>query len=251
MELSVDTKSKLRDMGAGDLLDAFTNQDDDMCMGMSHAERVQMAVDEAYASFVTQKIHNLTKRANLRYPEADVRSINFEEERGLDRIKITELATCSFVNRGTNVVLQGFTGTGKTYLACAIAKEACKRRMRSCYVRMPDFEEQWQMAANKTGGQRKLIKKYSSYSLLVLDEWLLNNPSGDFREALLELMENRYGVNSTIFCTQFHQKDWHAKLGGNVYAEAIMDRIIHNTVWVEMGEMNMRAKLGAEQLAEL
>ena len=73
MELTVETRRKLRDMGASDLLDALEAQDEGMCMGMTCAERVQMAVDEAHSAFVTSKVRNLTKRANLRYPEADVR----------------------------------------------------------------------------------------------------------------------------------------------------------------------------------
>lgn len=138
MELSIETKRKLRGMGAPDPLDALEAQDEDMCMGMTCAERVQMAVDEAHSAFVTSKVRNLTKRANLRYPEADVRSIDSSEKRGLDRLLITEFATCGFAERGQSVVLQGPTGTGKTYLACAIAKAACQRRMRACYVRCPD-----------------------------------------------------------------------------------------------------------------
>lgn len=206
-----------------------------------------MAVDEAHSSFVTQKINNLTKRACLRYPEADVRLIDFDDERNLDRVLITELATCGFAERGQNVVLQGLTGTGKTYLACAIAKEACKRRMRSHYVRIPDLEELWREAKEKPGAERKFIRKYAAFQVLVLDEWLLNKPDESFRGMLLELMEARYGSVSTIFCTQFRKKDWHAILGGGVHADAIMDRIVHNTAWVEMGELNMRQKIGTNQ----
>ena len=105
MELSMETKRKLRDMGAADLLGALEAQDEGMCMGMTCAERVQMAVDEAHSVFVTSKVRNLTKRANLRYPEADVRSVDFSEERGLDRLLITELATCGFAERGQSVVV--------------------------------------------------------------------------------------------------------------------------------------------------
>ncbi len=173
MDLSVETRRKLRDMGASDLLDAFAAQDEGMCMGMTCAERVQMAVDEAHSSFVTSKVRNLTKRAGLRYPEADVRSIDFSEERGLDRLLVTELSTCGFAERGQNVVLQGPTGTGKTYLACALAKAACQRRMRACYIRCPDLEEAWREARERTGGERKLTRKYAAFQVLVLDECVL------------------------------------------------------------------------------
>lgn len=243
--MTTETKNKLRDMGAHDLLEALSLQDEAMCMGMTCAERVQMAVDEAHSAFVTQKVRNLTKRANLRYPEADVRSIDFDDERGLDRIPITELSTCSFAERGQNIVLQGLTGTGKTHLACAITKEACRKRIRSHYIRIPDLEEAWDLSRQRSGGEHKMLRKYASFTVLVLDEWLLDSPCDAFRGFLLELMEARYGTCSTIFCTQFRSKDWHVRLGGGVHADAIMDRIVHNTAWVEMGELNMRKKLSA------
>ena len=122
MEVDVETARKLREMGAVELLEAIRAQDDALCMGMTCAERHQAAVDEAHSSFISQKVRNLTKRASLRYPEADVRSIDFPEGRRLDRVAVAELATCGFAERGDNVVLLGPTGTGKTYLSCALAK---------------------------------------------------------------------------------------------------------------------------------
>lgn len=243
MVIDSETKRKLRDMGAGDLLAALEAQDDDACAGLSFAERLQAAVDEAHSQFVTSKVSNLTRRANLRYPDADVRRLALAEERGLDRVKIAELSTCGFAERGANVVIEGFTGSGKSFLSCALAREACKRRMRSYYVRVPDLEEQWREACDRPSGVAKLLKKMGNFTVLVLDEWLLDVPDDGFRSFLLELMERRYGAASTIFCTQFKRKDWHARLGGGVHADAIMDRIVHNAVWVETGEVNMRAKL--------
>lgn len=244
MDVNAETARKLREMGAAELLAALSAQDEAVCAGMAFAERVQMAVDEAHSDFITQKVRNLTRRAGLRYPEADVRSVDFFEGRGLDRVAVAELATCGFVGRGENVVLQGLTGTGKTYLACALAKAACARRVRSCYVRQPDLEDLWRESRDRPGGERKLVRKYGAFGLLVIDEWLLDRPDTEFRSMLLELMELRYGTASTVFCTQFKKKDWHPRLGGEVHADAIMDRIVHNAVWVDMGEANMRQRRG-------
>ncbi|WP_404290828.1 ATP-binding protein [Glutamicibacter arilaitensis] len=89
-------------------------------------------------------------------------------------------------------------------------------------------------------GQHKLLRKYAISSVLALDEWLLDPPSGEFLRFIVELMERRYDAGSTIFCTQYKQSDWHARLGAGALADATMDRIVRNTIWVETGGFNMR-----------
>ena len=125
-----------------------------------------------------------------------------------------------------------------------VLNDAYRRRMRAHYIRVPDLEELWSQSRDRSGGESKLVRKYGNFAVLVLDEWLLDKPSVEFRSMLLELMERRYDTHSTIFCTQFKKKDWHSRLGGGVHADAIMDRIVHNAVWVGAGEVNMREKMG-------
>ncbi|TFC33905.1 ATP-binding protein [Cryobacterium sp. MDB1-18-2] len=237
--LDGETKRKLREMNAGELLEAIDTQDETLSISLTFEERVRLVVDDAYSTFTHSKVAGLIRRAGLRYPNADLRRIDLLDERGLNRPLLAQLGTCSFVTRQQNVVFQGFTGSGKSYLGCAIAKRACEQRIRAHYVRMPDLEESWVAAQDTTGGAGKFLRKYASFTLLVIDEWLLDKPSESMR-TMLELMERRYGESSTVFCTQYQQKDWHQRLGSGVHADAIMDRIIHNTVWVETGTYNMR-----------
>jgi len=96
----------------------------------------------------------------------------------------------------------------------------------------------------RPGVERKLVRKYGAFGLLVVDEWLLDKPDTEFRSMLLELIELRCGTASTVFCTQFKKKDWHPRLGGGVHADAIVDRIVHSAVWFDMGEANMRQRRG-------
>ncbi|EXF23882.1 ATP-binding protein [Nesterenkonia sp. AN1] len=238
--VDIETKRKLREMNAGDLLAAIETQDESLSTGLAFEERIQLLVDEAYSSFNHSKITGLLRRAGLRYPNADLRRVDLIEERGLARTMLTQLGTCSFVERRQNVVFQGFTGSGKSYLGCALAKQACQHRIRAHYIRMPDLEEAWAQAQDRPSGATKFLKKYASFTVLVIDEWLLDRPSEAMRSMLLELMERRYDATSTVFCTQYQQKDWHQRLGSGVHADAIIDRIIHNTVWVETGTYNMR-----------
>lgn len=114
----------------------------------------------------------------------------------------------------------------------------------TCYIRQPDLEDLWRESRDRSGGERELVRKYGAFGLLVIDEWLLDRPDAEFRSMLLELLELRYGTASTVFCTQFKKKDRHPRLGGGVHADAIMDRIVHNAVWVDMGEANMRQRRG-------
>ena len=235
-----ETKRKLREMGVTSLVDALETQDDTLTLGMPFEERVKLVVDDARATFTHAKVEGLIRRAGLRYPNADFRKLDLVEERGLDRGVITQLGTCTFIGRRQNVVFQGFTGSGKSYLGSALAKQACQLQYRAHYIRMPDLEEAWAAARDKPGGKEKSLRKYAAFTLLVIDEWLLDQPDDDIRSMLLELLERRYDTTSTVFCTQYAKKDWHQRLGSDVHADAIMDRIVHHTIWIETDGTNMR-----------
>lgn len=183
-------------------------------------------------------------------PNADLRTAYTAEVRGLNQSLLAQLATCHFIELNRNLVFQGFTGSGKSYLACVVSRQACVHSYRTGYVRFPDLEEELQQATAKQFGQLELLNKYSNYSVLVLDERLLDPPVGGFLKFIFELMERCYDAPTTIFCTQYKQSDWHARMGAGVLTDAIMDRIVHNTIWVETGGFNMHESIAqAEQKA--
>ena len=248
MIIDSDTNRKLREMGAQSLLDAFEGLDEQTCAPLSHTETIRIAVDRAHSSHTDSKIRNLVKRAGLRYPQADLRTIDLAEERGLDRGRIASLDAGGYLDQRLNVVFQGATGAGKSHLLCALAKSACRHRYRAVYVRMPDLAEQVAAAACKTDGIPKLVRKYSTYTLLAIDEWLVDKPDERFKSFLLELLERRYDTTSTAFATQLQTKEWHRQLGGDVIADAILDRIVHNAIWIDTGEYNMRKRNGQNAL---
>ena len=143
MIIDNETKRKLRDMGCAELLEALEAQDDMAFMSASFEDRIKVAVDNAHSMFVDGKIKRLINRARLRYDYADIRTVDLAEERKLDRFALMQLATCTFVRTGGNVVLEGFTGSGKSFFGCALVKEACRNRMRGYYVRIPDLHSTW------------------------------------------------------------------------------------------------------------
>lgn len=187
--IDTESKRKLREMGVATLVDALEAQDDALTLGMAFEERIKLAVDDAHAAFTHAKVDGLIRRAGLRYPDADLRRVDLIEARGLDRSVIAQLGTCQFIARAGNVVFQGFTGSGKSYLGSALAKQACQHRYRAHYIRMPDLEESWATARDKPAGKEKWLRKYAAFTLLVIDEWLLDSPTDEVRSMLLELLE--------------------------------------------------------------
>jgi DNA replication protein DnaC len=238
--MNEETRRKLREMNICEMATALDIQEQDPnYVALAFDVRLQMAVDYLYQEKYNGRIQRLIKQSKFRIPNADMNSVIYNG-RGLDQNAILELSTCQFINRSSHVILQGFTGSGKTYLACALGKQACKQRIRTRYIRLPDILMEHDEARLVSMAKAKLLKKYCGYGLLVIDEWLLEDVSDEEQHFLFELIERRHDAASTIFCTQYRKADWHARLGGGIHADAIMDRIVHNAVWIETGDINMR-----------
>jgi DNA replication protein DnaC len=240
-----ETRRKIRNLGISEIIDLLdVQQQDSQCLTMTFDERFQKLIDYLYQEKQNSKIARAIHLAKFRYANADI-ATTYYDGRGIDRHTILELATCSFLGNATNIVFQGFTGSGKTWLGCSIGRQACRNGARTRYVRVPDLLIEREDATLKNQGMVKLLKKYTGYGLLVLDEWLMEDLTSAEQHFFFELMERRYNLASTIFCTQYRKADWHTRLGGGAHADAILDRIVHNTVWVETGTMNMREHLAA------
>lgn len=243
-----ETKRKLRELNLNELITVLELQQKDLnCVTLTFDERFQRITDYLYQEKYNGKIQRLIKLSKFRLPKADVNDIYFNE-RGMNRNLITELSTGQFIHSNTNVIFQGFTGSGKTFLACAIGKQACKQQLRTKYIRVPDLLVEYDESNLVSKSKSKILKKYTGYGVLILDEWLLEDISEEEQHFLFELIERRHDQSSTIFCTQYKQIDWHSRLGGGVHADAIMDRIIHNAIWVETGTLNMREYCAKQKL---
>lgn len=238
--INSETIRKLRQLDLGELVAALELQEADMeTRHLTFDDRFQIVTDYLYQEKYNHRIKGIIHRAKLRIKEADLRSIQYEH-RDINREMLQELGTCNFVKHHMNVIFQGFTGSGKTYLSCALAKEACKLEIRTRYIRLPDLLIERDEASFKEQGVAKLLNKYSNYGLLVLDEWLLDDLLDEDLKFIFELIERRHDTHSTIYCTQFRKADWHQRLGGGIHADAIMDRIVHKAFWYDTGKKNMR-----------
>ena len=238
--LNEETRRKLRELNLSELIEAIDSQGQDACyITLSFEDRMKMAVDFVYQKKYNSKVQRLIKISKFRITNASYHDICYID-RGLDRQAMIEISTCQFIDTNSCVIFHGFTGSGKSYLACAIGKQACMQGIGTRYIRIPDLLMLRDEAVLTSQGVSKLLKKFSNYKVLILDEWLLDNLSDGEQHFLFELIERRHDTTSTIFCTQYKKEDWHSRLGGGVHADAIMDRIVHNVVWIYAGNLNMR-----------
>ncbi len=239
--INEETKRKLRLMNIGEFIDVTEAQEQDVqALALPFDDRFQMMVDSVYQQKYNDKVRGLIKRAHLRLPKADIHDVFYHEKRSLNRGVIEGLATGKYIEECQSIVLQGYTSTGKTFLGCALAKEACRQLYRSMYIRVPDLLNEYADKSLLPGGKEKILRKYSGFKVRVLDEWLLNDLSKEEIEFLFELSERRYDISSTIFCTLYRTEDWIKRLGSGAYAESIVERYEHNSIRIETGSMNMR-----------
>ena len=235
-----ETRRKLREMNFGEAVAGLeAQQSDPATVSLPFDERIQRLVDYIYQEKYNNRIQRLIKAARLRFPQADSQGILYDR-RGLDRNLLGELFQCQYISHRQSIILQGFTGSGKTYLACALGKQACLNQVKTQYIRLPDLLMEYDDASLLPGKQKKLLDKYGRIPLLILDEWPVSDISDSELYFLFELMERRSDATSTIFCTQYRKDDWIMRLGGGVQAEAIVDRYAHTAYWIETGSMNMR-----------
>ena len=241
--LNEETRRKLRELNFSELIDAFEIQSQDIYYStLSFEDRIKMAIDYVYQKKYNSKVQSLIKLSKFRISNA-VMSDVYYHDRGLDQQRLMILSSCQFIDTSSSVILHGFTGSGKSYLACAIGRQACMQGIRTRYIRIPDLLILRDEATMNKQGVSKLLKKFASYKLLILDEWLLDSLTDEEQHFLFELIERRHDCSSTIFCTQFKKDEWHARLGGGVHADAMMDRIVHNVIWVYSVNLNMREYL--------
>lgn len=205
---------------------------------LSHEEYIAHLVDAEWDDRFNRKISRLIKGAGLRYP-AHMEEIKYSKSRNLEKNRMISLSRCDWIEKGSNILLTGATGTGKSFLACALGHQACLNRYKVRYVNCMKLFSQLKYA-KADGTYFKEMKQLQRKDLIILDDFGLKPFDNDTRLMLLELLEDRYGKKSTIIASQIPVAVWFDIIGDKTIADAICDRFIHNAEKIQLKGGSLR-----------
>lgn len=203
-------------------------------------ERFGILVDKEKILRENRQLKILLSYAHLRHHNACFEDIDFRTRRGLSKDVILKLSQNEWIRSNQNIIIVGPTGSGKTYIACALGNSAVRQGIRTTYVRLPRLAQELKIA-KADGSFVKFLSRLQRIRLLIIDDWGINPFTDDERRNFLEIMEDRHNVRSTIIASQFPIDTWHDIIGEPTLADAICDRIVHNAHKIILkGEESMR-----------
>ena len=203
-------------------------------------ERLSLLVNSESTCRDNRKITRLLKQAKLRL-NAQPADIDYGANRGLNRDTLTQLIQLDWIRQHRNLIIEGPTGTGKTFLACALGQSACEQGISVRYYRASRLFETLTIA-HGDGSFGKLLTQLAKTDLLIIDDWGLEVLTRQQRNDLLEVMEDRHGNGSTLITSQLPTPHWHEAIGEPTLADAILDRLLHNAYKIKLKGESMRKK---------
>lgn len=207
---------------------------------LSFEERLGLLVEREATERASRRLTSRLRKAKLR-EQAAIEDIDWRARRGLDKRQVLTLASCQWITDHLNVLITGKAGVGKTFLACALAQKACREGYTALYLRVPRLFRDLAIARGD-GSYEKLLKSYARTDVLVLDDWGLAQIGAQERRDLLEILEDRYGLRSTVVTSQLPLKSWYDSIGDSTLADGILDRLIHGAYEISMEGESMRRK---------
>ena len=207
---------------------------------LSFEERLALLVDHELLYRDNRRLVRLLKTAKLRQ-NACLEEVDYQHPRGIDRAYLTSLGHGHWIERKQNLCITGPTGTGKTWLACALGNQACRQGHSVRYLRLPRFFEQLRIA-HGDGSYARLMNQLAKTDLLILDDWGIQKLSAAQRNDLMEVIEDRNGLSATLIAGQLPVDHWHEFIGEATLADAILDRLLHNAHRLPLKGGSMRKK---------
>lgn len=224
-----------------EMINALKEQEENQqYQDLTFLERLGILADRQMIYQENRSLASRLRKAKLRH-QAVFEDIDMSSARGINKALILELGTCRWVKEHENILILGPTGAGKTWLACALAQKACREGHTVLYHRLSKLL--YELAINKgEGSYLKVLKTIAKVEILILDDWGLDLLNKDQRHDLLEILEDRHGTKSTIITSQLPTDAWHDFIGEETFADAIMDRLIHNAQILNLKGDSMRKK---------
>ena len=234
------TIDQLRELKLDGMADAFAElQQQDAARDLGHAEWLALLIDRETASRNTKRFQSRLKSAHLRHGQASVENVDYRTPRKLDKALFQQLATGRWIAEHRSLLVTGPCGVGKSWLSCALAQKACRDGYTVHYARVPRLFADLELA-HGDGRFAKLFRTLTKADLLILDDWGPDRLSANHRRDLMEIVEDRYGRGSTLITSQLTVDTWHEVIGEPTFADAILDRLVHNAYRLALDGPSMR-----------
>jgi DNA replication protein DnaC len=224
--LNQPTLEKLHGLRLSVMAGSWQDQVKDPKIGsLTFDERFALLVDAEHMARDNRRLSRLLKNAELRFPHACIEDV--DTSRGVDKAMLMQLAGCGWISEHLNVLITGATGTGKSYLGCALGQMGCRRNLTVTYRRVPRLFEELGLA-RVDGTYARVLAKLAKADVLILDDLGVGTLKEPQRHDLLEVLEDRYGKLSTVVTSQMDHTRWHEWIADPTMADAILDRLVHN-----------------------
>ncbi len=211
----------------------------DATADMGRLEWLGLLADRQKTAQETKRFNSRLRAARLRHVGAAPEDVDFRTKRGLDKALFQQLLSGRWIDDRRNLLVTGPCGVGKTWLACALAQAACRDGVTVLYKRLPRLFEELELA-HGDGRFPRVFRQLIKVDLLILDDWGPERLSPSQRRDLMEIVEDRYDAGSTVITSQLPVEAWHGVIDEPTFADAILDRIVHNAHRIALDGQSMR-----------